>query len=106
SIAVARGATISRAKRSIDCWNDCWSAVSSRCIFGVDYASQPMIGQLISHYRVIAELGSGGMGVVYLAEDTGLNRKVALKFLKPDSLQSADAEARLIREARAASALD
>jgi formylglycine-generating enzyme required for sulfatase activity/dienelactone hydrolase/predicted Ser/Thr protein kinase len=65
-----------------------------------------MIGQKISHYRVISELGSGGMGVVYLAEDTGLNRKVALKFLKPDTLQNADAEARLIREARAASALD
>jgi formylglycine-generating enzyme required for sulfatase activity/predicted Ser/Thr protein kinase/dienelactone hydrolase len=66
----------------------------------------PAIGQRISHYRVISELGTGGMGVVYLAEDTGLNRKVALKFLKPDALQNAEAEARLIREARAASALD
>ena len=65
-----------------------------------------MIGQLISHYRVLSELGSGGMGVVYLAEDTGLHRKVALKFLKPDTLQNAGAEARLVREARAASALD
>jgi hypothetical protein len=65
-----------------------------------------MIGRQISHYRVLSELGSGGMGVVYLAEDTALNRKVALKFLKPDTLQSAEAEARLVREARSASALD
>jgi len=65
-----------------------------------------MIGQRVSHYHVISEIGRGGMGVVYLAEDIGLNRKVALKFLKPDAVQSAEAEARLVREARAASALD
>jgi eukaryotic-like serine/threonine-protein kinase len=65
-----------------------------------------VIGQRISHYRVISEIGSGGMGVVYLAEDTGLNRRVALKFLKADTVQNSDAEARLVREARAASALD
>jgi tRNA A-37 threonylcarbamoyl transferase component Bud32 len=65
-----------------------------------------MIGEQISHYRIIRELGRGGMGVVYLAEDKALDRKVALKFLNADSLQSDAAEARLIREARAASALD
>ena len=65
-----------------------------------------MIGQRVSHYHVISEIGRGGMGVVYLAEDIGLNRKVALKFLKPDAVQNAEAEARLVREARAASALD
>jgi len=65
-----------------------------------------MIGQQITHYRVLSELGKGGMGVVYLAQDTTLDRKVALKFIRTDLIGGHDAEARLLREARTASALD
>jgi dienelactone hydrolase len=65
-----------------------------------------MIGTKVSHYRVAASLGAGGMGVVYLAEDERLNRKVALKFLPPAIAQDGEARLRLLREAQAASALD
>ena len=65
-----------------------------------------MIGTTISHYRVLGSLGVGGMGVVYLGEDTRLNRKVALKFLPPSVAQDAHAKTRFVREAQAASALD
>ena len=65
-----------------------------------------MIGPHVSHYRIISQIGAGGMGAVYLAEDTTLNRRVALKFLAPERVGSTDAAARLLREARAVSALD
>ena len=66
----------------------------------------PMIGQALGHYRIEAKLGEGGMGVVYRAFDTHLDRSVAIKILRADAIGSPERKRRFLQEAKAASALN
>src|SRR5437016_2247973 len=65
-----------------------------------------MVGTQVSHYRIVAKIGAGGMGEVFLAEDTRLDRKAAIKFLPADRAGDPERRQRFLKEAKAASALN
>src|SRR5437879_11047080 len=79
-----------------------YQAAAQMLVDGVDLKS----GQTVAHYRILSLLGEGGMGTVYLAEDTKLHRKVSLKFLSTNFTQDHERVRRFEQEARAASALN
>jgi serine/threonine protein kinase len=65
-----------------------------------------LIGETVAHYKILRKIGSGGMGDVYLAEDTTLDRQVALKMLPPELIENTDRRGRFTREAKAIAALN
>src|SRR6476646_2219488 len=65
-----------------------------------------MTGQTIGHYKILEQLGAGGMGVVYKARDTHLDRFIAIKVLPPEKIADAERKRRFVQEAKAASALN
>ncbi|HEV8370499.1 MAG TPA: serine/threonine-protein kinase, partial [Pyrinomonadaceae bacterium] len=82
------------------------NALEDATVLFVDSESESLIGHQIGHYLIQKQLGSGGMGEVYLAQDIGLERRVALKLVDPTVTGDSATRARFLREARLASALD